>query len=332
MPSVAMEWEGRLGRRLRVRDLYILATVVRTGGMAKAARQLAMTQPAVSTAIANLEHLLGVRLLDRSPQGVEPTIYADALLRRSSSVFDDLRQSVRDIEFLTNPTAGQLSVGSSESISATVLPLIVERFSKKYPRITLHLEDVPSPAIKSPALQERRYELILARWHPVDAPVDHLKAEPLFEDPFMVAAGVNTPWVRRRKVDLAELADQSWILPSPRTWNYEWIAREFRARGLGEPKVAITTFMGQLNAHFVRKGPFLTVHPRSWALHNGLAIVPVNVPLVPIPVSVVTLKNRTLSPVAERFVECAREVARTFPTSNKLTKRGVVAQQRASMA
>ena len=65
MTSVTMEWESRLGRRLRVRDLYILSTVVQTGGMAKAARHLAMTQPAVSAAIGNLEHMLGVRLLDR---------------------------------------------------------------------------------------------------------------------------------------------------------------------------------------------------------------------------------------------------------------------------
>ena len=65
--------------------------------MAKAARQLAMTQPSVSAAIANLEHMLGVRLLDRSPRGIEPTIYADAMLKRSVAVFDELKQSVKDV-------------------------------------------------------------------------------------------------------------------------------------------------------------------------------------------------------------------------------------------
>jgi len=99
MSPVTMEWESRLGRRLRVRDLYILSAVVRSRGMAKAARQLAMTQPSVSAAIANLEHVLGVRLLDRSPRGIEPTIFAEALLKRSVAVFDELKQSVRDIEF-----------------------------------------------------------------------------------------------------------------------------------------------------------------------------------------------------------------------------------------
>ena len=108
MTPVTMEWESRFGRRLRVRDLYILSTVVKSGGMAKAARQLAMTQPAVSAAIANLEHMLGVRLLDRSPRGVEPTIYADAMLKRSIAVFDELKQSVKDVESLANPATGEL--------------------------------------------------------------------------------------------------------------------------------------------------------------------------------------------------------------------------------
>jgi DNA-binding transcriptional LysR family regulator len=122
-----MEWESRLGRRLRVRDLYILATVVKSRSMAKAARELAMTQPSVSEAIANLEDVLGVRLLDRSSRGVEPTIYANAMLKRSMAVFDELKQSVRDIECLADPTVGHLNIGCPESIAATSLPPIAEQ-------------------------------------------------------------------------------------------------------------------------------------------------------------------------------------------------------------
>ena len=147
MAAVTMEWESRLGRRLRVRDLYILSTVVKSRSMAKAARQLAMSQPAVSEAIANLEHVLGVRLLDRSARGVEATIYGNAMLKRSVAVFDELKQSVRDIEFLSDSTTGRLTIGCPESIAATELPWIAERFFKKYPRVVLQVEDVPSPAI-----------------------------------------------------------------------------------------------------------------------------------------------------------------------------------------
>jgi DNA-binding transcriptional LysR family regulator len=307
-----MEWEGRLGRRLRLRELHMLSAVVRCGSMAKAARELSMSQPAVSEAITNLEETFRVPLLDRSSRGVEPTIYADALLKRSAAVFDELKQSIRDIEFLADPTIGELTIGSPESIIATVLPRIVERFSQRHPRIVLCIDDVASPAIRAPGLRDRRHDLIFARWHPDDAPVDDLNMEPLFDDPFVVAAGKHTSWARRRKVDLAELANQPWILPPPETWNYAWIAREFRARGLGAPHASIVTINAHLNSHFLKNGQFLTVRPRSWVLDNGLAIVPVNVKLQPMPVAIVTLKNRTLSPIVERFAECAREVSKSI--------------------
>ena len=104
-----------------------------------------MTQPAVSAAIANLEHMLGVRLLDRSPRGIEPTIYAQAMLKRSIAVFDELKQSVKDVESLADPATGELRIGCPQSIIATVLPQFIERFSKRYPRVVVHVHECLLP-------------------------------------------------------------------------------------------------------------------------------------------------------------------------------------------
>src|SRR5690349_3706936 len=93
-------WESRIGRRVRLRDLHVLLTVVQCGSMAKAAHRLAVSQPAISKAIADLEQTLGVRLLDRGPQGVEPTLYGSVLVRRGLAVFDELRNGVTEIEFM----------------------------------------------------------------------------------------------------------------------------------------------------------------------------------------------------------------------------------------
>src|SRR5215472_14825010 len=98
--SRRIDWEGQIGRQLRLRDLHAFFTVVQCRSMAKAAVQLGVSQPAVSKVVADLEHALGVRLFDRSPQGVEPTAFGRALLRRSLVAFDELKQSIRDIEFL----------------------------------------------------------------------------------------------------------------------------------------------------------------------------------------------------------------------------------------
>jgi len=89
-----MHWSGRIGRRLKPRDLHIFIVVAEQRNMARAAEQLAISRPVVSKAISDLEHLLGVRLLDRTANGVEPTIFGEALLRRGLSVFDELRKGI----------------------------------------------------------------------------------------------------------------------------------------------------------------------------------------------------------------------------------------------
>src|SRR5215831_628854 len=135
-----IDWESQIGRRLRLRDLHVFSTVVQRGSTAKAAQQLGVSQPAVSEVIANLEHALGVRLLDRSAQGVEPTIYGGALLKRSVAAFDELKQSIRDIEFLSDPTVGEVRVACMEALWYTLLPEVILRFSEQYPRIEVHAE------------------------------------------------------------------------------------------------------------------------------------------------------------------------------------------------
>lgn len=79
--------------------------------MGKAARELGISQPAVSEVIAQLEHSLGVKLLDRTSQGVEPNAYGAALLTRSVAAFDEIMQAVKDIEHLADPTTGEIRIG-----------------------------------------------------------------------------------------------------------------------------------------------------------------------------------------------------------------------------
>jgi hypothetical protein len=94
------DWEGHIGRRLKLRDLHVFFAVVQSGSMGKAAAHLRVSPPAVSQIIADLEHALGVSLFDRSSQGVEPTSYGRALLKGGAAAFDDLTRSgrLRDVE------------------------------------------------------------------------------------------------------------------------------------------------------------------------------------------------------------------------------------------
>ena len=315
--AVTMEWESRLGRRLRVRDLYILSTVVKSGSMARAARQLAMSQPAVSEAIGNLEQLLRVRLLDRSTHGIEPTIYADAILKRSMTVFDELRQGVRDIEFLADPTTGELAIGYSESVAGTgLLSTTLERFSEQYPRVVTRAENCGSAGLQVSGLRDRTYDLVLARmWMSRDPVVEGLNMEFLFDDPLVVVASIHSPWARRRKIDLAELFHEPWVLPAPKSTSHDRLVEAFGALGLGLPAASLVTSSIDLRAKLSARGRRITVVPKSVLRHGDegyrLKALPVDLLSRPWPITIVTLKNRTLSPVVERFIECAHAVAKS---------------------
>jgi DNA-binding transcriptional LysR family regulator len=156
--------ESQIGRRLKLRDLQVFLAVVQCGSMVRAAAQLGVSQPTVSEVIADLEHTFGVRLLDRRPQGVEPTMYGAALLKRSAAAFDELKQSSRDIEFLADPSVGDLRIGCPDSIAATILPLVIEHFRRQHPRVALQVDTVPAPAIRLPGLRDRKYDLVLAAY------------------------------------------------------------------------------------------------------------------------------------------------------------------------
>lgn len=158
-----MQWVDRVGRRLKLRDLHILLAVVQHGSMAKAAGELAISQPAVSKAISDVEHALGLRLLDRGRNGIEPTIYGRALVARGRAIFDELKRGVDELAFLADPTVGELRIASTESIAAGFLPAVIENFSREQPHVRLYVAQAVMNAQHYRDLRERSIDLLLGR-------------------------------------------------------------------------------------------------------------------------------------------------------------------------
>src|SRR5262245_54717974 len=311
--------EERIGRRLKFRDLQVFFAVVQARSMAKSASQLGLTQPSVSDIVAGLEHMFGVRLFDRNARGVEPTIYGRALLNRGRAAFDELRQGIKDIDYLSDPTAGELRIGCPASVLGGTLSLAVERFYKQYPRVILHFDEVTSPGREFPSLRERQHDFILARIARPLVDEENLDVEILFQDPLLIAADIHSEWARRRKIDPAELVDAPWILTAPHTSVYLSVAEAFRARGLAVPKPSVVALSGHLRMFLVARGPFVTALPSSLLLFNTrkllLKVLPVDLRIEGYPVAILTLKNRVLSPLVALFVEHVRSVARSIARS-----------------
>jgi DNA-binding transcriptional LysR family regulator len=312
--GAAMQLSDRIGRRMKLQDLHVLVTVVQAGSMGKAAQRLNISQPAISRSIAELEGALGVRLLDRHRQGVEPTAYGRALLDCGVAAFDDLRQGVRNIEFLADPTAGEVRVGCNPFLAASFVSVVVDRLSRRYPRIVFHLVTAPVEILHR-ELSERNVDLLITRrFGPIAD--ERMGFEFLFDDPYVVAAGARSSWIRRRRIKLAELENEAWTLPPPESMIGVVASEAFRASGLDFPRVSVVTDGAEARMSLLATGRFLTIFPASVFRFSNrrseLKALPVELPLAHMPMGIVTLKNRTLSPVARLLIDSTREVAQPW--------------------
>ena len=306
-----MHWSDRVGRRVKLRDMHILLAVAKFGSMGKAAGELAMSQPAVSKAISDLEHALGLRLLDRSPQGVEPTLYGDALLRCGTAVFDELKQGVKKLQFLKDPTVGELAIGCTEPAAGGFVAAVVDQFLREYPMVLFNVVTADPATLHRRELAQRNIEIALGPMFELLPPQEG-DAEMLFDDRHIVIAAANSKWARKRNLTLEQLIDEPWVLPPPHTAVGAYIADAFRAAGVEPPRASVLTYSLPMHRRLLATGRYVTSLPVSMLHHNreALRMLPVKFPARPRPVGIMTLKNRTLSPLAERFIDCARQLAK----------------------
>lgn len=309
-----MRLSDRVGRPIKLQDVHILMAVVHAGSMGKAARTLNTSQPNISKSIADLERALGVRLLDRHRQGIEPTKFGRALLDGGAAVFDELRQTVKNIDFLTDPSAGEVSVGSNPLLAASFTSAVVDRLSRRYPRVSIHLATGYADDLHR-KLSERNVDLLIA-WKIGPIAEDKITFEFLFDDVCVVATNPRNPLARRRNITLAELINEPWVLPQRGTGMASLAMEAFRACGLEYPHTTVVTDSPHVRKSLLATGRFLTIFPASAlkfpAQRSELKVLPVELPMPRVPSGIVTLKNRTLSPVTELFMSHARDVAKSF--------------------
>jgi DNA-binding transcriptional LysR family regulator len=313
-----MPWNNQIKRRLKLKDLDVFMAVAAVGGMGKAAEHLNLSQPAISKAIADLEQTLGVRLLERSRQGVEPTAYGTVLMTRGTAVFDELRQCVGDIDYLSNPTTGELRIGVVEGIASAIVAPLIDRLSAKHPKMTFSVE-VAGTAKLCSELSKRSIELAIAKTTG-GLPEDQ-QGETLFTDPLVVVTAATNPLTRRRTIALADLLDEPWTLEPSDTFLGGLAARAFSAAGLTPPKATIVTNSRNLQYALLQTGRFFAFHP-AFALslplkQRTLKALPIALPHTRAAVQVITPRHRSLSPLAQFFVSQVRAMTKSLADANR---------------
>jgi DNA-binding transcriptional LysR family regulator len=190
---------------------------------------------------------------------------------------------------------------------------VINRLASCYPRIVFNVVTAGAVALYQ-QLAERNVELVVAAI--AGGVPEEFVVERLLDDSLVVAAGVKNPWMRRRRIDLAELVEEPWTLPPRDSFGNALITEAFRASGLEPPESAILTASRNLRERLMATGRYLSISsrysvtpPANNPLIKALAV---KLPDLRRPIMLIMPRNRTLSPLADLFIKTARAVAKTL--------------------
>ena len=308
----------QIQRRIRLRDLETLAAVVQAGSMRKAAQLMHLSQPAISRSIRDLEQAIGCELLQRGRGGIEPTPFGEALVRRGRGVFDELQGALRELAQMADPGAGEVHLACMETLHAGLVGACVESLIERHPRIRIVLESGQAPDLIGVFLMQRLVDFTVAR--PSDMPLPPgVEGETLFHDVPRVLVGRASPHLRRRKLRLADLAGDHWVLGRAELTAKSPVARAFADAGLAMPERV--TASGSLHTRYrlLDAGCCVTVVPHS-LLHfanpgDRYRVLPIDMPAWEFPTMILTLRHRVLSPAAHLFADELRRLARPLASA-----------------
>src|SRR5262249_25555437 len=202
-------------------------------------------------------------------------------------------------------SAGEWRIASISPLAASFVSAVVDRLSRRHPAMTFQIAATEAEVLHRQLCGRSLDLVVIKRIGPFAD--EQFSVETLFHDSFVVVAGEQHPWAKRRKIELAELAGQSWVLPAPETVSGSILAEAFRAKGLDYPRASVVTLPTGVRASLLATGRFLSIFPTSALKFAAqkvlLKVLPIELPIAPVPVGIVTLKNRTLSPAAKLFIE-----------------------------
>jgi DNA-binding transcriptional LysR family regulator len=186
-----------------------------------------------------------------------------------------------------------------EPVMAGLLPAIVDRLSRQYPKLALHIIEDEPPELQNRHLRNHDIDLMIGRLpSPTSAPDTAVQI--LLHESGVIVAGLNNPWARRRKIHLSELINERWCLPPRESFPGSWIADAFQACGLEMPRANVTVYSIQMQNALLSTGRFLSFLPATMlhfsAKRLSLKVLPVEMPVHMWPIGIVTLKGRTPQP------------------------------------
>jgi len=228
---------------------------------------------------------------------------------------------VKDIQFLADPAGGEVRIGIGPPL-AGLLSDVIERLALRYPKMAFRVVERDMTALLNGDLRGRMIDVVLG-WIPTPNDNETFNADILFDDNRFVVTGATNPWLRRRKIVLAELVGERWILPPVTGLAGSNLADDFVANGLQVPRTSVSVNSTSVRDRLLATGRYFAVVPgvelRFSDKRAPYKVLPVNFGGKARPVGIVTLKNRTLGPAIQIFIDETRALAKRMTKKNSLT-------------
>ena len=297
--------------RLKTRQLMLLIAIDEEGNIHRAAETLAMSQPAASKLLKDLEEMIGVPLFERLPRGMLPTWYGETMIRHARIALASLGEAGAEIDALKGGWAGNVGIGAIAGPAMSLLPAALARVAKQYPELRVSLL-VESSDVLLERLEQNRLDFLVARLFERHDK-RHLHYHALAEEEVCAIARPDHPILSLDTPDLAGLARGSWIVPPEGSVLRHRFELMFRSAGLQPPRHVLATTALMFLTKMLQESDYLAVVPvdvaRHYADHGMVGIVPVDLSCRMDSFGIITRTDWLLSPGARTVLQALQETA-----------------------
>ena len=303
---------------MELRDIEYFAVVAEHGQLGRAAESLGLSQPALSKSLRRLEQSVQVKLVKRTPKGIELTAAGSALLLRVRELRLSLQGVAHEIADLSQGRLGDLRIGTGPIPAEQQLPGALSTMLKDAPRVMLNIS-ISDNDLMIPALRKGELDLIV-NYLPKYS-TEGMVREHLHDDTFVVFASADHRLTKLKRVTLADLAQERWALSEPTLLYREWLSRKFEDSGFPPLRVALQTRSVRLRLQTLVSSDLLDFTSRH-AFHEaaqryGLKELPVKELQWTRQIGVIYRKDPYLSPTVTRFIEILKTAAKEIAAKNK---------------
>lgn len=294
---------------MKLTSVQTFVAVVKAGSIHAAARDMGVSQPAVSKSLRALEDDLAAPLLTRSSHGVELTAYGKAFYQRAHVVIDELRKATEDVAQLRGILEGRLSIAVAPASTMQFAPMVIRDFRRVCPEVELHIVEGIWPSVAVP-LRDGSIDLLIGPV-PDEIPRSELTVEPLFAVEMAVVMRPGHPLAKA--TSLKELMQAQWLHQGTGGSASVLIRRVFAEQNLPVPPVSVESQSLIATVMMLQSMDLVALLPRAMlqmdALKGALVALDLTEQFSPNQLGLIYRSDRVLTRVGQLFATHARRTA-----------------------